>query len=248
MGHSTAQVVVDLTPGKSDWNLVTEAVSKWYDEEAGRWSDANEEHPRRLATHPEKFAANPTELEDYSPGTFIVPIAEPEDVTVKTVKFVVEIPETQANQIKATDWWNDSYFDLFKKVGDLHKGAFVIDMKLDPIKLRKFTAAATEGTAKTVYSIVGFHGGRNETPKVVGEGFESMAKARAAAVEHANTADKPALRYEVRADVRRDDNVALVVIERPLDRTVKVTGTIEVHTVKAGAKPKKAMVLFDYHH
>ncbi|WP_159600870.1 hypothetical protein [Agromyces humi] len=225
-------------------NVWEAAVDRWHDERESRYASLRsygfDVYPTQPAGHHVDLDHKPSEV-----GA-IFPIANPEDVITTSRKFTVELTEPELASFLAKEWPADRAF--WAKIDAQFPGQFIDPqtVRFTPPKQRKAVAKTTDGKLTTVYDLVETRENRYEA--VVARDFESIAAAKAAGVDLMNASTYKTL--EVRARITRDGNAALAVIARPVDknRTVKVTGTVDVRTVKQNARIDEWECVLWYHH
>ncbi len=251
MGHDTAEATV--IADTNDLNkIVNTAVRRWYDEDAGRWSDARPGTPKLYPLMTPNQINVLLSAEDFivteDGYTAIFPITD--SVPVKHEKRMkIQAPGKLVEDLKRGDW--EARRTFRKLVADLVGKDFSDCEVLKFPASRKPIAETTEGKAITVYNVYGVDNRRLDLLA----SCVSQAAARAKALELAGEEKLSAGNYikyetfEVRPVIERESgDKAVVRVVRPTAETVSVEVKVATERFPADAKVTHYRVMFDYHH
>lgn len=234
--------------------LISEAVSVWRDEEAGRHDD---ERVGSVQMHkPVAAQCRHLDLDGWSTEcAHVVPVVAPESVSTVTKKVKVVIPGDVADKLRASHHW-----DALDAVRQILSAQFPVGVlgKIEVISVpapRKPAARATEGKAVTRYKIRPSEHVVSRDKAVhaaLNASYSSQAEARSVALDLLTENDTfPEMTVEAvvgRVTDSGEFSPALVTIARPTPAEATITVNITTHTVKPNPKIDRYEVTFWFHH
>lgn len=259
MGHQLATITFSAEEAHAiqtrGSDLLSAAVSRWYDEEGNRYEDAR---PGDGFTAPLMVpeALNRyinSHLDEVFNRSVIIPLASAEDTVAKKKRVRVRIDagtlalaHKEAAMVERFDRSFDSSHGIYVKVQQAMGDLVCRNPKVVKLpKLRKPVAQNTAGSIVTEYQVVTLQG------QVLAKG-STLAEAKRNGTDHA-TKDPTvgpltvvAVPARVANDGARQAAVATITSPEP-DGGYAVDIDVELLSLRSGAKPAYFEVRFDYH-
>ncbi len=223
--------------------LVSEAVSVWRNNYAGRWDDASPGAVTMTGLRTKNTAYRDSD-EVSSFNSLVIPVCADEDVITKTAKHTIEITGKALTEFRANGYIGDAIREAVEKV----VGPSFTEVKVVKTPaLRKPAATKAAGKTTTVFDVVNVGSFRADV--LATRSTETEAKAEA--IRLMNEDDRiPEVRIVGRVVRVTDDGTAastLTVVRRPVPDTVSITVEVTTEKPKAGAKVHHYDVSFDVH-